>query len=90
MDTESCKVLVQTDDAGRVTAINSDAFVSGDGWTAIDEARATDTGTRRTTICSSRSRMSAACTATSSWTGWLRSGHRPRWMRTLTRGLRRR
>ena len=34
MDTESCKVLVQTDDAGRVTAINSDAFVSGDGWTA--------------------------------------------------------
>ena len=37
MDTESCKVLVQTDDAGSVTAINSDAFVSGDGWTAIDE-----------------------------------------------------
>ena len=37
MDTETCKVLVQTDDAGRVTAINSDAFVSGDGWTAIDE-----------------------------------------------------
>lgn len=37
MDTESYKVLVQTDDAGRVTAINSDAFVSGDGWTAIDE-----------------------------------------------------
>ena len=37
MDTEICKVLVQTDDAGRVTAINSDAFVSGDGWTAIDE-----------------------------------------------------
>nr|DAW46725.1 MAG TPA: hypothetical protein [Caudoviricetes sp.] len=37
MDTESCKVLVQIDDAGRVTAINSDAFVSGDGWTAIDE-----------------------------------------------------
>lgn len=37
MDTESCKVLVQTDDAGRVTAINSDAFVRGDGWTAIDE-----------------------------------------------------
>lgn len=37
MDTESCKVLVQTDDAGRVTAINSDAFVSGDSWTAIDE-----------------------------------------------------
>lgn len=27
MDTESCKVLVQTDEAGRVTAINSDAFV---------------------------------------------------------------
>ena len=37
MDTETCKVLVQTDDAGRVTAINSDAFVSGDGWTQIDE-----------------------------------------------------
>ena len=37
MDTEICKVLVQTDDAGRVTAINSDAFVSGDSWTAIDE-----------------------------------------------------
>jgi len=37
MDTESCKVLAQNDDAGRVTAINSDAFVSGDGWTAIDE-----------------------------------------------------
>lgn len=37
MDTESCKVLVQTDDAGRVTAINSDSFVSGDGWTQIDE-----------------------------------------------------
>lgn len=37
MDTESCKVLVQTDEAGRVTAINSDAFVSGGGWTAIDE-----------------------------------------------------
>lgn len=37
MDTESCKVLVQIDEAGRVTAINSDAFVSGDSWTAIDE-----------------------------------------------------
>ena len=37
MDPESCKVLVQIDDAGRVTAINSDAFVSGDGWTQIDE-----------------------------------------------------
>lgn len=37
MDTESCKVLVQTDNVGRVTAINSDAFVSGDGWTQIDE-----------------------------------------------------
>ena len=37
MDTESCKVLVLTDEAGRVTAINSDAFVSGDGWTQIDE-----------------------------------------------------
>ena len=40
MDTESYKVLVQTDDAGRVTAINSDAFVSGDSWTAIDEGEA--------------------------------------------------
>ena len=39
MDTESCKVLVQTDDAGRVTAINSDAFVSGDGWTADRRGR---------------------------------------------------
>ena len=37
MDTESCKVLVRIDDAGHVTAINSDAFVSGDGWTQIDE-----------------------------------------------------
>lgn len=37
MDTENCKVLVQTDDAGRVTAINSDAFANGDEWTAIDE-----------------------------------------------------
>lgn len=37
LDTESCKVLVRIDDAGRVTAINSDAFVSGDGWTQIDE-----------------------------------------------------
>lgn len=37
MDTESCKVLVQTDDAGRVTAINSNAFVNGDGWAQIDE-----------------------------------------------------
>lgn len=31
------KVLVQTDDTGRVTAINSYAFVSGDGWAQIDE-----------------------------------------------------
>lgn len=37
MDTESCKVLVQTDEAGRVTAINSNAFVSGESWTPIDE-----------------------------------------------------
>lgn len=29
-------VMVQTDDAGRVTAINSNAFVSGDIWTKID------------------------------------------------------
>lgn len=31
------KVLVQTDDMERVTAINSNAFVSGDGWAQIDE-----------------------------------------------------
>lgn len=31
------KVLVQTDNTGRVTAINSDAFVSGDSWAQIDE-----------------------------------------------------
>lgn len=31
------KVLAQTDDTGRVTAINSNAFVSGDGWAQIDE-----------------------------------------------------
>jgi hypothetical protein len=37
MNTENYKVLVQTDDVGRVTAINSNAFVSGDGWTQIDE-----------------------------------------------------
>lgn len=37
MNTENYKVLVQTDDAGRVTVINSDAFVNGDGWKAIDE-----------------------------------------------------
>lgn len=37
MNTEIYKVLVQADDAGRVTAINSNAFVSGDGWTQIDE-----------------------------------------------------
>ena len=90
MDTESCKVLVQTDDAGRVTAINSDAFVSGDGWTQIDEGEGDRYRHAQTTICSSRSRMSAACTATSSWTGWWRSGHRPRWTLTLTHCPRRR
>lgn len=37
MERTSYKVLAKTDDVGRVTAINSDAFVSGDGWTAIDE-----------------------------------------------------
>ena len=31
------KVLVQTDNTGRVTAINSDACVNGDGWAQIDE-----------------------------------------------------
>lgn len=31
------KVLAQIDDTGRVTAINSNAFVSGEGWTQIDE-----------------------------------------------------
>lgn len=39
MDTESCKVLVRIDDAGRVTAINSNAFVSDNGWTQIDEGK---------------------------------------------------
>lgn len=31
------KVLVQTDNDGRVTAINSDAFINGEGWMQIDE-----------------------------------------------------
>lgn len=90
MDTESCKVLVQTDDAGRVTAINSDAFVSGDGWTQIDEGEGDRYRHAQNNYLLERSRTSAACTATSSWTGWLRSGHRPRWMRTLTHCPRRR
>ena len=33
----AAKSPVQTDEAGHVTAINSDAFVSGEGWTQIDE-----------------------------------------------------
>lgn len=37
MKRTSYKVLAKTDDVGRVTAINSDAFVNGDGWTQIDE-----------------------------------------------------
>ena len=37
MENGRYKVLVQTDDAGRVTAINSDAFISSDDWTAVDE-----------------------------------------------------
>ena len=37
MERTSYKVLAKTDDVGRVTAINSDAFVNGDGWTQIDE-----------------------------------------------------
>lgn len=37
MNAEIYKVLVQADDAGRVTAINSNAFVSENGWTQIDE-----------------------------------------------------
>lgn len=35
---EPYRVYIQTDEAGRVTAINSDAFMeSADGWTLIDE-----------------------------------------------------
>lgn len=90
MDTESCKVLVQIDDAGRVTAINSDAFVSGDGWTAIDEGEGDRYRHAQNNYLLKPLTDERACTATSSWTGWLRSGHRPRWTRTLTRGLRRR
>lgn len=37
MESTAYKILVKTDDVGRVTAINSNAFVSGDGWTQIDE-----------------------------------------------------
>ena len=37
MKRTSYKVLAKTDNVGRVTAINSDAFVNGDGWTQIDE-----------------------------------------------------
>jgi len=37
MDEELYKVLVQVDDASRVTAINSDAFISNEtGWTVVD------------------------------------------------------
>ena len=31
------RVLVRVDDAGRVNAVNSDAFVDGEGWAQIDE-----------------------------------------------------
>lgn len=37
MQIEPYKVFVLTDAESRVTAINSSAFVSGDGWTQIDE-----------------------------------------------------
>nr|DAL72437.1 MAG TPA: hypothetical protein [Caudoviricetes sp.] len=37
MERTSYKVLVKTDDVGHVTAINSDAFINGEGWTQIDE-----------------------------------------------------
>lgn len=37
MDEELYKVLVQVDDASRITAINSDAFISDEtGWTVVD------------------------------------------------------
>ena len=37
MDEELCKVLVQVDDTSRVTAINSDAFISDEtDWTVVD------------------------------------------------------
>lgn len=36
MQVEPYKVLVQTDDVGHVTAINSNAFVGGEDWTQID------------------------------------------------------
>ena len=39
MSAENYKVLVQADNTGRVTAINSNAFVSGDEWTQIDEGK---------------------------------------------------
>lgn len=37
MERTNYKVLVKTDDAGHVTAINSDAFINSEGWTQIDE-----------------------------------------------------
>ena len=37
MTAENYKVLVQADNTGRVEAINSNAFESGDGWIQIDE-----------------------------------------------------
>lgn len=37
MQIEPYKVFVLTDAESRVTAINSSAFVDGDGWTQIDE-----------------------------------------------------
>ena len=38
MVVETYGVYVQADDAGRITAINSDAFLPGlDGWTKIDQ-----------------------------------------------------
>ena len=37
MTQEPYKVYIQTDSENRVTAINSSAFVDGEGWAQIDE-----------------------------------------------------
>ena len=37
MTQEPYKVYIQTDNENRVTAINSSAFVDGEGWAQIDE-----------------------------------------------------
>lgn len=36
MYNEACKVFVQSDEQGYITAVNSSAFVDGEGWTEID------------------------------------------------------